>query len=630
MSSLFKKIHGQQSLSEVHSTVDTTAANLPWWKRMFTFFGPAYLVSVGYMDPGNWATDLAAGSRYGYTLIWVLLMSNAMAILLQSLASRLGIVAGIDLAQANRETYPKRVNFILYVLAEIAIAACDLAEVLGMAVGLHLLTGISLAWGVCITALDTFLLLILQRFGMRRMEAFIISLVAIVGIAFFIEIWMAAPVMAEVATGFIPRLPDDEALYIAIGIIGATVMPHNLYLHSALVQTRKIRKDAAGTRQAIKWNFIDSGIALNLAFFVNAAILVLAATVFFKNGKSVVEIQEAHAMLAPLLGSALASKLFAIALIAAGQSSTVTGTLAGQIVMEGYLRLRINPWMRRLITRLLAIVPAVVAILFFGDSQVDRLLILSQVVLSLQLGFAIIPLILYVSDKQKMGAFRIGVVTRTLSWSVAILLVWLNLRMVFAQTADLFHEPGAGIAKWFIIALGLFFIGLLLYITFYPLVRSRRESRAVSVHPAPAAELSLNIPRYHCIAVAVEFSERDEKLIAHAVSMGQPDTRYVLIHVVESASARMLGDESDDLETRNDQEHLGQYRAHLEGLGYSATARLGYRDRVTEIVRIVGEEHGELLVLGSHGHKGLQDWLHGETVNSVRHGLRIPVLVVNI
>ena len=630
MSNMFKKIHEQHSLSEVHGSVDASSPHLPWWKRMFTFFGPAYLVSVGYMDPGNWATDLAAGSRFGYTLIWVLLMSNAMAILLQGLASRLGIVAGIDLAQANRETYPRKVNFILYVLAEIAIAACDLAEVLGMAVGLHLLTGISLAWGVVITALDTFLLLFLQRFGMRRMEAFIISLVAIVGIAFFIEIWMAAPSAADVATGFIPRLPDDEALYIAIGIIGATVMPHNLYLHSALVQTRKFRKDSAGTKQALKWNVMDSTIALNLAFFVNAAILVLAATVFFKNGKSVVEIQEAHAMLAPLLGSTLASKLFAIALIAAGQSSTVTGTLAGQIVMEGYLRLRINPWMRRLATRLLAIVPAVIAILYFGDRQVDRLLILSQVVLSLQLGFAIIPLILYVSDKQKMGAFRIGPVTRSLSWAVAILLVWLNLRMVFAETAGLFRDPDAGFGKWIIVALSVFFIGLLFYITFYPMVRSRREGRAVSVHPAPTESFSLNIPRYACIAVAVEFSERDERLIAHAVSMGQPDTRYVLIHVVESASARMLGADSDDLETRHDLEQIGRYRAHLEGLGYAATAHLGYRDRVQEIVRIVREEQGDLLVMGSHGHKGLQDWLHGETVNSVRHDLRIPVLVVNI
>lgn len=630
MPNLFDRIHEQPSLSEVNATVDVNRPHLPKWKRMFAFLGPAYLVSVGYMDPGNWATDLAAGSRYGYALIWVLLMSNLMAILLQGLASRLGIVAGIDLAQANRETYPKRVNYILYALAEIAIAACDLAEVLGMAIGLHLLTGISLAWGVCITALDTFLLLFLQRLGIRRMEAFIISLVAIVGVAFFVEIWMAAPNAAEVATGFLPSLPDNEALYIAIGIIGATVMPHNLYLHSALVQTRKFRKDKAGTRQAIQWNLLDSGIALNLAFFVNAAILVLAATVFYKNGKNVVEIQEAHAMLAPLLGTALASKLFAIALIAAGQSSTITGTLAGQIVMEGYLRLRINPWMRRLVTRLLAIIPAVIVILMFGDQQVDRLLIFSQVVLSLQLGFAIIPLIIFVSDKAKMGTFTIGPITKILSWAVAILLVWLNLRMVVEQASGVYAGPGNIFWKIFIPAVAVFFLGLLVYITFYPMLRSRRQDKMATVHPAPSGDLQLNIPMHQCIAIAVEFSDHDERLLAHALAMGTANTRYVLIHVVESASARLLGPDSDDLETRNDQQRLDSYRDHLVSLGYAAFAKLGYRDRVAEIARIVVEEGGDLLVMGAHGHKGIQDWLHGETVNSVRHALRVPVLVVNI
>lgn len=629
MSNLFENIHGQPSLSEVHGTVDTTRKRMSGWKRMFAFFGPAYLVSVGYMDPGNWATDLAAGSRYGYTLIWVLLMSNGMAILLQGLASRLGIVAGIDLAQANRETYPRKVNIILYALAEIAIVACDLAEVLGMAIGLHLLTGISLAWGVGITALDTFLLLFLQRFGIRRMEAFIITLVAIVGVAFFIEIWMASPSPYEVASGFIPRIPDDQALYIAIGIIGATVMPHNLYLHSALVQTRKISRDEKGVRQAIRWNMIDSSIALNLAFFVNAAILVLAATVFFKNGKTVVEIQDAHAMLAPLLGSSLASKLFAIALIAAGQSSTVTGTLAGQIVMEGYLHLRINPWMRRMATRLLAIIPAVFAILMFGDSQVDRLLIFSQVVLSLQLGFAVIPLIIFVSNKKKMGIYRINKITQVFSWLVAFLLVWLNLRLVYSLASERFHDPSATITEWLIIATALFFIGLLIYITVYPFLRSRKEERSTTIHSKDSPGLSLDLPRYARIAVAVDFSKYDERLIAHAVSLGGKDTHYILIHVVESVSARILREHSDDLETRHDQERIDRYRAHLEGLGFSATAKLGFRDRAAEIARLVVEEKGDLLVMGSHGHKGLQDWLHGETVESVRHALRIPVLVVN-
>lgn len=341
------------SLSEVHGSVDTTRQGSTL-RKILAFLGPAYLVSVGYMDPGNWATDLAGGSKFGYSLIWVLLMSNLMALLLQSLSARLGIVRGRDLAQANREMFPRIINIPLYVLAEIAIAATDLAEVLGMAIGIHLLTGLPLLTGVIITVLDTLLLLLLQRLGMRKMESFIIALVAIIGLSFLAQMIFAKPPLGAVVTGFIPSIPNDEALYIAIGIIGATVMPHNLYLHSALVQTRKIKRDAKSIREALKMNLIDSTIALNLAFFVNAAILVLAATVFFKNGRTdVVEIKEAHQLLAPLLGTGLAPVLFAIALIAAGQSSTITGTLAGQIVMEGYLRLRINPWIRRLLTRFL-------------------------------------------------------------------------------------------------------------------------------------------------------------------------------------------------------------------------------------------------------------------------------------
>src|SRR6185503_6773214 len=392
--------HSYPSLSEVHQSVDTTSTRRPGWRKVLSFFGPAYLVSVGYMDPGNWATDLAGGSKYGYSLIWVLLMSNIMALLLQSLSARLGIVRGRDLAQANRETYPRPINLMLYVLAEIAIAACDLAEVLGMAIGIQLLTGLPLVWGVLITVLDTFLFLLLQRLGMRKMEAFIIALVAIIGISFLIEILLAKPDLGQVATGFIPSIPGNEALYIAIGIIGATVMPHNLYLHSALVQTRKFKRDDKGIKRALKLNFIDSTIALNLAFFVNAAILVLAATVFFKTGRTDVgEIKTAHELLNQFLGTKLAPTLFAIALIAAGQSSTITGTLAGQIVMEGYLHLRINPWIRRLLTRLIAIIPAVIVILINGEENIDSLLILSQVILSLQLGFAIIPLIHFTSDK---------------------------------------------------------------------------------------------------------------------------------------------------------------------------------------------------------------------------------------
>jgi manganese transport protein len=414
----------EASLSEVHESIDVTKQQ-KGWKRILAYLGPAYLVSVGYMDPGNWATDLAGGSKFGYSLIWVLLMSNLMALLLQGLSARLGIVRRMDLAQANREVYPRVINFALYILAELAIAACDLAEVLGMAIGIQLLTGLPLMWGVSITVLDTFLLFYLQRLGMRKMEGFIISLVAIIGFSFLAEMIFAKPDLGEVVKGFVPSIPGSEALYIAIGIIGATVMPHNLYLHSALVQTRKIANTNVAIKRALKYNRIDSAIALNAAFFVNAAILILAASVFYRSGNTeVAELKEAHRLLAPLLGNNFAPALFAIALIAAGQSSTITGTLAGQIVMEGYLNLRINPLMRRLITRLLAIGPAVFVILYFGEERVDSLLVFSQVILSLQLGYAIVPLIHFVSDKSTMGTFAIKTPVKILAWLIAALLVF--------------------------------------------------------------------------------------------------------------------------------------------------------------------------------------------------------------
>ena len=466
------------SLSEVHSSVDINKRPGNW-RKIFAFFGPAYLVSVGYMDPGNWATDLAGGSKFGYTLIWVLLMSNLMALLLQSLSARLGIVRQRDLAQANRETYPKYVNFMLYVLAEIAIAATDLAEVLGMAIGIQLLTGLPLVWGVTFTVLDTFLLLFLQRLGMRTMEAFILALVAIVGLSFLVEIIIAGPHLGEVAGGLVPHIPNDEALYIAIGIIGATVMPHNLYLHSALVQTRKIEHTAKGIKQALKWNFIDSAIALNIAFLVNSAILVLAATVFFKTGRTdVAEIKDAHELLAPLLGYEIAPILFAVALIAAGQSSTVTGTLAGQIVMEGYLKLRLNPILRRLLTRLLAIIPAVIVIWIYGDQEVNKLLIFSQVVLSMQLGFAVIPLIHFCSDKKTMGAYVIKPVVQVLAWIIASILVYLNVRLLFGEAESFFKTSDSVFWKSMIIGGGVIVSVLMIYIIVQPVI-VRRKSRSV-------------------------------------------------------------------------------------------------------------------------------------------------------
>ena len=627
---MLHKDNSDVSLSEVHESVDTTSTNRPMWRRILSFFGPAYLVSVGYMDPGNWATDLAGGSQFGYKLIWVLLMSNLMALLLQSLSARLGIVRRRDLAQANRETYPRKVNFALYVLAEIAIAATDLAEVLGMAIGLQLLTGLPLIWGVAITVLDTFLLLLLQRLGMRKMEAFIICLVFIIGMSFLIEIILAKPDLSEVVKGFVPTQMNNTALYIAIGIIGATVMPHNLYLHSALVQTRKIKRDKQGIKRALKLNFIDSAIALNLAFFVNAAILVLAAAVFFNTGRTdVAEIKDAHHLLDQLLGTKLGPVLFAVALIASGQSSTVTGTLAGQIVMEGYLRLRINPWLRRLLTRMVAIIPAVIVILINGEENIDSLLILSQVILSLQLGFAIIPLIHFVSDKQAMGAFAIKPVVQVAAWLITAVLVYLNLRMVTGEAIEYFSTSESLFWKFIIILSGILFLSLLLISIIYPLVKKRQRAVTLQLHNEPSTLPSLTPPRFDRIVVALDFSLRDQKLIAYAIGQGNSETIYTLVHVVESVPARIYED-SDDLETLKDKEQLAFYVKQLKDKGLNAVAMIGYGNRAKEIVKMVHESNADMLVIGAHGHTGIKDFIYGETINTVRHELKIPVLIVHV
>ncbi len=625
------KKYDDSSLSEVHQSVDTTSLKKSGWRRILSFFGPAYLVSVGYMDPGNWATDLAGGSQFGYKLIWVLLMSNLMALLLQSLSARLGIVRGRDLAQANRETYPKYINYALYGLAEIAIAATDLAEILGMAIGIQLLTGLPLVWGVLITVLDTFLFLLLQRLGMRKMEAFIIAMVAIIGLSFLIEIILAKPDLGEVVKGFVPHIPNNTALYIAIGIIGATVMPHNLYLHSALVQTRKIKRDDKGIKRALKLNFIDSAIALNLAFFVNAAILVLAATVFFNTGRTdVAEIKQAHELLAPMLGTSLAPILFAVALIASGQSSTITGTLAGQIVMEGYLKLRINPWVRRLMTRLIAIIPAVIVILINGEENIDSLLIFSQVILSLQLGFAIIPLIHFTSDKKKMGKFAIKPLTIILASLITVTLVSLNIKMVIEQAKSVFAPGGSMVWQIVIIISSLFFISLLLMTLLYPLLRKKKETSSVQLHPDAAVLNQLAVPVYEKIAVALDFSKNDLRLLTHAIGQGTNQTSFVLIHIVESAATRLMEKDTDDLETRKDQEQLDTYVQQLKEKNILATGVLGFNDRAKEIVRIVKENKADMLVIGAHGHTGIKDLLYGQTIDAVRHDLKIPVLVVNV
>jgi manganese transport protein len=617
------------SLSEVHSSVDTTLPK-KGWRKILSFLGPAYLVSVGYMDPGNWATDIAGGSKYGYSLLWVLLMSNLMALLLQGLSARLGIVRGRDLAQANRETYPRAINFMLYLLAEVAIAACDLAEVLGMALGIQLLTGLPLIWGVGFTVLDTFLLLYLQKLGMRKMEAFIIALVAVIFIAFFFQIFMAQPILGDVVKGVVPSIPDKYALPIIIGIIGATVMPHNLYLHSALVQSRKINRTDEGIKEAIKFNRIDTTIALNLAFFVNAGILILAGATFFYSGNADVgTIKKAHELLPSFLGNA-APVLFAVALIAAGQSSTITGTLAGQIIMEGYLSIRISPTLRRLITRLIAIVPALFVFSFYGESKLEEMLIGSQIILSLQLAFAIIPLIYFVSDKKTMGKFAIKPFVQLGAIVIAIVLVTLNISMIVEKAIPFFEAENI-LPKLLIVLTSLFFLALLVYISIFPFVQKKQLLHSsIAMHNTLALLPELSIPTYKTIALALDFSVDDYKIISYAIGQGNKDAQYILIHVVESASAKLHGADSDDNETKNDKAQLASYANQLTEKGLKATAVLGFRNRVKEIVRITTAHNADMLVIGAHGHRGIKDLLYGETVNAVRHDLKIPVLVVNL
>jgi manganese transport protein len=401
-----------------------------FWRKALAFAGPGYMVAVGYMDPGNWATDLAGGARFGYTLLSVVLLSNLMAILLQSLALKLGIVTGRDLAQACRDHYSRPVSFVLWVLCEIAIAACDLAEVIGAAIALNLLFGIPLIWGVVLTAFDVLLILMLQNKGFRWLEALVIALIASIGICFAVELAMARPAIAEVARGRVPTteiVTNPMMLYIAIGILGATVMPHNLYLHSSIVQTRRVAPDPASKREAIRFATLDSTVALLFAFFINAAILILAAATFHQTGhQNVADIGDAYHLLAPLLGATAASTLFAVALLAAGQNSTITGTLAGQIVMEGFLDIRLPAWLRRLVTRLIAIVPAVIVTALYGERGAAGLLILSQVILSLQLSFAVVPLVRFTGQRRKMGEFAHGRLLSAAAWSVAAVIMGLN------------------------------------------------------------------------------------------------------------------------------------------------------------------------------------------------------------
>ena len=420
---------GAHSLPEVHGSVPIPT-DAGFWRKLFAFAGPGYLVAVGYMDPGNWATDLAGGARYGYALLSVIMLSNLMAILLQALAARLGIASGRDLAQACRDHYSRPTVIFLWILCEIAIAACDLAEVIGAAIALNLLFGLPLTWGVMLTALDVIIVLYLQHHGFRYVEALVVGLILLIAGSFAIEIYLAQPAAAPMLAGFIPRpeiVRNPSMLYIAIGILGATVMPHNLYLHSSIVQTRKYQDTYESKKEAIRFATIDSSVALMFALFINAAILVMAAAAFHGSGhQDVADIGDAYQLLSPLLGTKAASILFAVALLCSGQNATLTGTLAGQIVMEGFINLRLRPWLRRLITRLIAIIPAIIVVALYGERGTGQLIILSQVVLSLQLSFAVIPLVMFTGDKAKMGPFASPTWLKTMAWAVAIAIAGLN------------------------------------------------------------------------------------------------------------------------------------------------------------------------------------------------------------
>ncbi len=453
----FRRAH-TPSLPEAHRSLrvwqesDGAAGGRPWWRKLLGFTGPGFMVAVGYMDPGNWGTDLAGGSKYGYALLWVILASNLMAILLQVLCARMGIVLGKDLAQACRDYYSKPTAIALWLLCEIAIIACDLAEVIGSAVALNLLMGIPLVWGVLITGLDVLVLLLLINVGFRKLEAVVIALVTTIGVCFAINIWLAKPDWSAAATGLlIPTMPGMGALLVSLGILGATVMPHNLYLHSSIVQTRAHGLTSRDKWAAIRYNTIDTVVALGLAFFVNAAILVLAAAVFFKSGTVVEELGQAHELLRPALGGAAAT-LFAVALLASGQSSTITGTLAGQIVMEGFLRIRIRPWLRRLITRGLAIVPALIVISMTGGKETVQLLVVSQVVLSMQLPFAIFPLMMVTSSRRKMGEFVNPLWVKITGFAVCTIIAGLNVYLLLdtigALWVGVIGAAMAGFAAW--------------------------------------------------------------------------------------------------------------------------------------------------------------------------------------
>jgi manganese transport protein len=600
---------------------------------MFAFAGPAYLVSVGYMDPGNWATDLEGGARFGYELLWVLVLSNLMAILLQTLSARLGIVTQRDLAQACRETYPRSISYILWVLCEIAIAACDLAEVLGAAIALNLLFHIPLLIGVLATAADTLLLLWFTRLGIRVIESFILALITVIAGCFLVEIsWAGWPVISDLARGLVPHV-TNQTLYLAIAILGATVMPHNLYLHSALVQTRRIGTTEEAKRTACRFNLIDSTIALNGALLVNAAIMVLAVIVFFKRGIVVTEIQQANQLLAPLMGAALAGGLFGVALLCSGQSSTLTGTMAGQIVMEGFLNLRLRPWLRRLITRVLAIIPAAFTVYFAGAHGTYKLLILSQVILNMQLPFAVIPLIQFTGSKERMGEFANRLWLQVLAWSAAALILSLDIWLVMLTIQDWLASAGSR-RIWLELGLVPVVVGLgllLLWMTLQPVLPGwvRRFGRA-SVQLPQQVAIDLPTPVYTKILVPLDHTSKDRDAIAHATAMAkQHGATLYLLHVEEGVTSQVYGSESSTAEVEEGEKYLRQIASQLEEQHLAVRTLVRHsRNPMKEIVSYAEELKPDLVVMGAHGHKGLKDIVFGTTINAVRHKLKAPLLVV--
>ncbi len=618
-----------RSLADVHATVGTSQVS--FWRRMFAFAGPAYLISVGYMDPGNWATDLEGGARFGYQLLWVLVMSNAMAILLQTLSARLGIVSGRDLAQACRETYPRQINMALWALCEVAVAACDLAEVLGAAIGLNLLFHIPLLAGVLLTAADTLLLLWFQSFGIRTVEAFVLSLISVIAGCFLIEIVWAKPSAVEMLGGLAPRL-NRHSLYVAIGILGATVMPHNLYLHSALVQTRAIGRTEPAKRAACRYNLIDSVVALNGALLVNAAILVLAASVFFKRGIVVTEIQQAHLLLAPLLGTSVAGIIFAVALLCSGQSSTLTGTMAGQVVMEGFLNFRMRPWMRRLLTRSLAVTPAVLAIWSSGEQATYQLLILSQVVLSMQLPFAIVPLIHFTNDPKRMGRFANPGWVRLLAWATAAIIIGLNIRLAAMAISDRLAAAGRWrTLVWLAtVPLATILFVLLLWVIFEPLIAHwRRFGREPIVLPETGA-LTDNAPAYRSILVPLDHTTLDRLAVNHASAMARLyGAKLYLLHVEEGVTSQVYGGESSTAEVEAGQEYLGRIAQSLRDQGITVETAISHSNSPRKsIVNYAKKVRPDLIIMGAHGHGGLKDLIFGTTIDPVRHNLDIPILIV--